>query len=116
LARLAESGGGKLLGRTVYVADYEPIDIGVWAGQIAAELGAGPIKELPLPLLRTAALAGDLLSRLGWRSPPLTSFRLNNMLTAMVSDVTPWRSFVPVLPHSTEEGIRSTCDWLCRSA
>ena len=63
-------------------------------------------------MLEPAAKAGDLLKRLGWRNPPLTSFRLDNLVTEMVFDLTPIREIAGDLPYSMTEGIDLTVEWL----
>ncbi len=99
-------------GRVFYLADYEPIDVLEWAQQIQAETGGPAVKSWPIGILRTVAAAGDLLKRLGSREPPLTSFRLNNLITEMVYDLDPVRALVPDQPVSLDEGVERTVAWL----
>jgi nucleoside-diphosphate-sugar epimerase len=112
LAHLAELGGGPLLGRTVYLADYEPIELKDWADRIQQTLKVRPVRELPLWMFRGAAVAGDILKRFGYRLPPMSSYRLNNMLTAMLHDTTPLQSVFPDVPYTLDEAVRITCAWL----
>ncbi|MFQ3667056.1 MAG: hypothetical protein SNJ79_13675, partial [Sphingomonadaceae bacterium] len=95
-----------------HLADYDPVDIGMWAALIAREAGHPRPREVPLALFRAAALAGDAMQRLGYRDPPMTSFRLRNMLTDAVLDTRAPRRLVPTLPKSMEEGVRDTLSWL----
>jgi hypothetical protein len=113
---LAAAGGGALVGRTVYLADYEPIELKYWADTIQRELKVRPVREVPLWVLQMMAKAGDLLKRLGYATPPISSFRLKNMLTEMVLDTSPLRIACGAAPYSMEEGVRITCDWLRREA
>ena len=113
LARLAVVGGGPLLGKTVYLADFEPTDLKSWADLIAEEFGVRPVRALPMTVFRMAARAGDFLSVLGIRAP-MTTFRLNNMLTEMVCDLSPLRDLYPRLDYTVDEGVRMTCDWMRR--
>lgn len=115
LDRVAAVGGGPLIGRTVYLADYEPIELKHWADTIQRTLGVRPVREVPLWLLRIAAMGGDLLKYLGYATPPLNSFRLNNLLTEMIHDIEPLRATCGDLPYSMEQGARITCDWLLRN-
>lgn len=112
LAHLGELGGGSLLGRTVYLADYEPVELKDWADRIQRTLKVRPVRELPLWTLRGAAIAGDLLKRLGYRQPPMSSYRLNNMLTTILHDTAPLESLFPVVPYTLDEAVRLTCTWL----
>ena len=110
LERLAS--GGELAGRTVYLADYEPVELWQWSAAIQRHLCAPPVREVPLWMLRAAAWCGDAAKRLGYRAPPITSFRLNNLLTEMIHDTRPVRAVCGEVPYSMEEGVRVTCEWL----
>jgi nucleoside-diphosphate-sugar epimerase len=109
LERLAR---GSLAQRTVYLADYEPIELKQWALAIQTELGARPVREVPLWILKAGAWCGDAAKRLGYRAPPITSFRLRNLLTEMIHDMSPLRAACGGVPYSMEEGVRITCEWL----
>jgi len=116
LARLAALDGASLLGRTVYMADHKPMELKHWAETIQRALGAPPIREIPLWILRGIAMGGDLLKTMGYARPPLTSFRLNNLLTEMVHDTAPLHLACGDLPYSMEQGVRITCEWLSRNS
>ena len=95
----------ELAEKTVYVADDEPIELWTFANHIKKAFGGdGPICTAPLPILRIAARAGDLIERFGFEAP-LTSFRLENMLTPMVMDTAPLNRLTGDLPYS-ELGLR----------
>lgn len=112
LERVMDAPADAVAGKTIYVADYPPIDVAVMAGTIQRALGVTPIKTLSVRALRLAAWVGDCLKAFGWRNPPLTSFRLDNLLTPMVHDLEPLEDVVGALPYSLEEGVRITVDWL----
>jgi nucleoside-diphosphate-sugar epimerase len=112
LERLAEMGGGPLLGRTVYLADYEPVELRAWAEEIRKALSASPVWEVPLGFLRTGAWIGEGLRSLGWPRPPLTTFRLNNLLTEMVHDTELIHGVVGESPYGLEEAVRLTVAWM----
>lgn len=115
LVQLQVSRGGGLVGETVYLADYDPIELGSWADLIQSSMNARPIRRLPLPFFRSMALVGDFLKLIGYQKFPMSSFRLNNMLTESVVDVSPLNKLTGVLPYSPSDGVRITCDWLrCR--
>jgi hypothetical protein len=113
LAALAGASSGEIDGTTMYLADSPPIDVVDMANRIQCELGSRPIHTLPRSVVQPAALAGDFLHRLGWKEPPLTSFRLNNLLTEMIYDTTPIDRIVPPQLHSPlDESIRRTVAWM----
>ena len=112
LAALAEAPAERLHRRVLYLADYEPVVVSEWADMIQREWGAVPIKEVPLGVLQVAAKVGDGLKRLGWTSPPLTSYRLRNLLTSSPQDMEPLRELCGPMPYTQQEGTRLTVDWL----
>lgn len=95
-----------------YLGDYEPTDILKWANQIAAASGRPPIRVAPRAVFAVAAKAGDVLQRLGWKNPPMTSFRLGNMTMSAVYDTAPIAALCPVLPVDRATGIARTVAWL----
>jgi hypothetical protein len=112
LTALAEAPNERLHRRVLYLADYEPVVVSEWADMIQREWGVPPIKEVPLGLLQAAAKAGDGLKRFGWKNPPLTSYRLNNLLTNSPQDMEPLRELCGPVPYSQHEGTRLTIEWL----
>ena len=112
LDAIRRQGAHMLHGKTIYLADYEPLEIHSWALDIQRQMDAKPIKEVPLALLRFGAFLGDVFSLLGFKSVPLTSFRLKNLLTSATYDLTGLREVAGILPFSTLEGIRKTCNWI----
>jgi GlcNAc-P-P-Und epimerase len=109
---LIEAPAADIHGRVLYLADYEPYAVREWAELIAGALGARPVRDVPVGVLRVAAKGGDLLRRLGLEHPPLTSYRLRNLLTETVFDMEPLRRLCGPLPWSLEEGTEVTARWL----
>ncbi len=112
LQKILDAPDSSISGKTLYLADYPPIDVAVFADCIQREMGVAQIRTANINLLRAVAWAGDCLKSLGWRNPPLTSFRLNNLLTPMVYDLEPLRTIAGELPYSMEDGVRITVAWL----
>lgn len=110
--RLVEQRGGDLLGKAVYIADYEPIELKSWADEVQRCLGVKPIREVPLWIFRVAAKIGDIFKSLGWNTVPMSSFRLNNLLTEMIHDTSPIESVCGPLPYTMPDAVSLTCDWL----
>jgi len=63
-------------------------------------------------LFKVAAKLGDILKIFGYRNPPMSLFRLNNMLTPMVHDTTPLKKYCRAVPYSINEGVIVTCESL----
>jgi nucleoside-diphosphate-sugar epimerase len=112
LATLADRAEGGLMHRTVYMADYKPVELMDWAELIRRETGAPKVRVAPMWLFRGAAIFGDILKRFGYQTPPMSSFRLNNLLTEMVFDMSPLQETCGSTPYTLEEGVRITCDWM----
>jgi len=105
----------RISGKTFYLGDYAPANIRNMADRIQETIEARKIKTIPVFILRFLASSGDLFKLLGWRKPPLTSFRLNNLLTDMIYDFSSVRSITGELPYSLDEGIKVTVDWMRRN-
>lgn len=96
--------------KVFYLGDYEPYDITEWADEIAAHEGFG-IPRVPFFLFVAAAWLGDVLKAFGVPFP-MTSFRLRNMTTDNVHDLTPIRELAPLLPVSRQQGNARTIEWI----
>ena len=112
IERLVDTGGAGLLKRTIYMGDYEPIELKSWANQIQITLGVRPVREVPLFVFRAAAKFGDLLKSVGIKFFPMTSFRLNNLLTDCLLDTGPIEHAVGRLPYDMPTAVAVTCAWL----
>lgn len=97
--------------RTLYLADYEPLSLRDYTNLLAKELGAKPIRTMPLPMAKLLAYVGDIAGGLCRRSLPLNSFRLRNILTEYVFDLRETRAVCGPLPSTFEEGVRKTASW-----
>jgi nucleoside-diphosphate-sugar epimerase len=112
IERLIVLQGADFIGRSVYLADYEPIELGQWAREIQKCLEAPPIHEVPQTLLLVAAIIGDLLKSVGWKDVPLTSFRLRNLLTQAVYDTSEFEKACGPVPYTMRQGVTITCEWM----
>lgn len=97
--------------KTFYLADYQPLSLREYTDGLAREMGVTKIRTFPLSLSRILALAGDVLKTCGFKSFPFNSFRLNNILTEYVFDLTQTEEVCGSLPFSQEEGIKETAKW-----
>jgi nucleoside-diphosphate-sugar epimerase len=98
--------------KVFYLADFEPLELRKFADMVQQIFGSRPIRTMPINLLKLLARAGDLVKKLGWHNPPLTSFRLQNIVTDELCDTTGLQSIVGKLPYTVEQGIKITVDWM----
>lgn len=98
--------------QTLWLTDYSPTVIRDWANLIQQTMGARRIRTAPIPLLMGAAIAGNAFERVGRRTAPLTTFRLNNMLADALYPTDGLESIVGPLPNSVERGVALTVRWL----
>ena len=99
-------------GGTYYLGDYPEHSIQEWADMIRKSIGKGKTPVFPISLMRLMAMSGDILHKLGWAEPPITNFRLNNMLTGSHYPIEKTEEAVGHLPYSFEEGERNTLSWM----
>ena len=96
--------------KVFYIGDSPATNIEEWANEIGNEAGIR-IPRMPMWLLRCAAYTGDLLKKLGIHFP-MTSFRLKNMTTDNVMDLSNTYEIAPNPPYGRMEGIRKTLEWM----
>lgn len=99
--------------QTFYLGDYPQHSIQEWADLIRQQLGrSGKTPVFSIGLMRLLAKGGDFCKAMGWSNPPLTSFRLNNMLTGAHYPIEKTESVVGPLPFQLLDGVRQTIDWM----
>jgi nucleoside-diphosphate-sugar epimerase len=113
LDRLMYSGFVNARGRTLYVTD-PAIQVLDWARAIAKSMGVRPPLHAPHVLLAAGAKLGDRLRTLGWHNPPLTSFRLDNLMTDMDVDYMLAEEIVGNGPYNMKDAIDITVNWLSK--
>lgn len=96
--------------KVFYIGDEPPTNIEEWGNEIANELNYKIIR-MPYMVLKCAALCGDLLKKLGIYFP-MTSFRLKNMTTNNIIDLTEISRLAPNPPYTRIEGVKQTLNWL----
>jgi hypothetical protein len=62
-------------------------------------------------MLKCIALLGDVLLHLGVKFP-LSSFRLSNLVTQMVYDISDLEGITGCLPYNEQRGIEITVEWM----
>ena len=98
--------------KTFYVADYKPSDLHDMSELIRASVGAAPIRTVPVAIMRVAAILGDIAKTLGWGSVPISSFRLKNIRTEYVFDLSEIKQVTGPLKYDLKAGVQETIDWL----
>ena len=98
--------------KTFYLCDYPPLNLTKWAEMIRKEMNSKRIPTYPIELLKTIAKVGDFLFSAGWKRAPLTTFRLNNLITNMVYDTTELEQICGPLPYTLECGVKETVEWM----
>lgn len=111
IERLVEAPAEAFHGKTLYLADDPPLSVRAWADAIQREMGAPPIRTVPLPIARVVALAGDVLAFAGWHGFPFTSFRLANVLTEYRFDLSETLRICGASPYTMEDGVRELVRW-----
>ena len=96
--------------KVYYLGDYKPINIEVWANEIGRELGYS-IKKAPYFLIILLAFIGDFLKILNVNFP-MNSFRLKNMSTNNIVDLSQTKKIAPDLPFGMPSAIKRTLKWL----
>ncbi|MDD4275144.1 MAG: NAD(P)-dependent oxidoreductase [Desulfobacter postgatei] len=96
--------------KVFYLGDWPAYNISDWADEIA-EYTHIRIPHLPFFLFRLLAWGGDFLKILGIKFP-MTSFRLKNMVTDNIHDLSPIQKLAPDLPVTRKEGVRRTVAWI----
>lgn len=97
--------------QTFYLADYHPLALREWANALQRQLGAKPVPTYPVFLVKLAARLGDVCNYLGLKNFPFNSFRLNNVLTEYVFDLSKTEKVCGSLPYSLDQAVAETVDW-----
>lgn len=98
--------------RVFWLMDYEPLGVRAWANEIRRQLGQPPVRTVPAGILQPVAAAGDIGKRLGWKDPPLTTFRLRNLRAQMTYVPGDLLDLAGPLPFTLRAGVSETLDWL----
>ena len=99
-----------LKGRTLYLGDWPATVITEWSDEIAAFVPYR-VPRAPRVAFNALAFVGDALQGVGVRFP-MTSFRLQNMTTDNVHDLSPLQSLMGSLPFTRAQGNELTVQWI----
>lgn len=96
--------------KVYYIGDNPATNIEEWGNEIADQLGYRLLK-MPFWIIKLAAIFGDFLKKIGI-SFPMTSFRLHNMTTDNIIDLTLTNIIAPNPPFTRVDGVKKTLDWI----
>lgn len=111
IQRLLEAPREQVDGKTMYVADTA-LSLDEFVETVRRVLAAPRIRHAPIPVVRAAAAAGDLLMLLGWRGAPLTTFRLRNLMTEHHYDIRPIMAASTPIPYDLSTAVARTTAWM----
>ena len=100
--------------KTFYLGDSPPNNLAEWADEIALSADMNKNITVPYWIIKVAALCGDLLVKANIAFP-ISSFRLKNMTTNNIIDLSETDSLAPNLPYSRSEGVQETLKWIANA-
>lgn len=106
----ADTSKEKFEDRIFYLGDKPDYDISEW-GQEIADICGKKIHHIPFFVIKIAAYVGDFIKLFGIM-PPMSSFRLRNMMTNNIMDVTPTFKYAPNPPFTRKQASEITVKWI----
>ena len=97
---------------TYYLADYPWYSTRKWATTIQKVLKTKRIRTAPMWLLKIIGNLGDIIKKIFKYDPPLTTFRLENMLTGGEYHLKNTQEICGNLPYSIEKAVFTTAKWM----
>lgn len=104
----------KVHGKVFYLGDDPPLNISAWADEIALAANLPKPRRLPYWVFVGAGLLGDTGKLMGIQLP-MTSFRLRNMTTSHIIDLSRTYEVCGRLPFARAEGIDRTLKWMAKA-
>ena len=101
-----------IVGNTFYLADYPWYSTRKWANTIQQVLNSREVPTAPKWLLRIIGFIGDGIKAITKIDPPLTTFRLNNMLTGGSYPVDNTKQICGDLPYDLKDSVYQTAKWM----
>ena len=99
--------------KVYYLADYPEYSIQEWAKSISFFAGKRNPFSFPRILILSIAKIGDILKFLKiFSDPPLTTFRLNNIISSTSYDLDKTKFIVGNLPYDLNSSVELTLNWL----
>jgi len=97
--------------KTFYLADYQPLSLRDYADGLAREMNSPGIPTAPILMARFLAVMGDILNACGFKRFPFNSFRLKNILTEYIFDLSSTEAACGPALFTHEQGIKETAKW-----
>ena len=97
--------------RTFYLGDYQPLSLTAWTDSLARALGAQRPFRVPKQIAYALGGCGDVLNQLGWKTFPLNTFRVRNILTEYIFDLSETERICGPLPFSVDQGVERLARW-----
>jgi len=111
IRRLLVADVEKINRKIFYLGDSPPLNISIWADEISECANLTKPKRLPYAVFLAGAFVGDVLKIFGFRFP-LTRFRLRNMTTDHIFDLSDIYNVCGEPPFSRTDGIVRTLKWM----
>ncbi|MCK4703845.1 MAG: NAD(P)-dependent oxidoreductase [Gammaproteobacteria bacterium] len=109
--RIFESDKNDVDKQVFYMAD-EPINLLDWGGEFSRQLIGKKLRKMPYFLMKLIAYGGDIMVKLGYKSFPMTNFRLHNMTCDNVVPTESMHKIAANPPYTYQQGIKETVKWL----
>lgn len=109
--QLLSSESTKINGKVFYIGDEPAIHISHWADEIAQIANITKPKRIPFIIFVMVGWLGDFLKKINI-SFPMTSFRLKNMTTNHIIDLSSTYTVCGQTPFSRKDGIIRTLKWM----
>lgn len=109
--RLLSVPPGYIGGRTLYLADYEPLSLREYIDALAIKMRGKRIPTLPSKVAQGLAYVGDFIGAVRGREFSFNTFRLRNIRTEYLFDLSPTRDICGDLPFTKADGIEATVRW-----
>lgn len=97
--------------KVFYIGDTPPTNISHWADEIAQEIGINKPKKISILFFILLSWFGDIIGRFGMKFP-MTSFRLKNMTTDHIVDLSNTFNVCGVPPFDRLTGTKNTLIWM----
>lgn len=107
---MADTSENKFENRIFYLGDKPDYDINDWGREIA-EISGKKIPTIPYFVVRIAAYVGDVIKLFGIM-PPISSYRLKNMMTNNLMDVSATFKYAPNPPYTRRQASDITVKWI----
>lgn len=107
--RMLGAARDKIDGKVFYVGD-PPIDLKVWVEAVSQGLMGRPVRYIPTWMIRSIALAGDVVTKLGIPFP-ITTGRFQSMTSDYVTPMDRTIAALGEAPYSLAQGVKEMVEW-----